>query len=930
MLLLSLTMKPLVTMKAGLLLLFILFILLSTALALPLFPRIKADNANIKFTQPVSAWLHNHPEIKVGIIDESTAPDISGATTQGQVLVDTAYLQNLAADLNVKFQLQHYENKAHALAALDRGDITLLTVQNPLRCSPLSARLGDNVSGCGQNISVQQKVSGFSLHALPDAALASGIALPLPVYPQRSSRLWLLSDAKSAVPQVDFAVRHDAPELLEALSDRLRYLPTTPRYRIALSPTEERPLTSGYTAFDITEPLLEWLQNRPPMTVIVDARRAPFTFDNARGRPDGLAVAILQLFTRRYGLQFDYKIAYNEGDISRLIARYPAAILASEITLSDSNSQYPQRLLSDPWMVTPAVLVMNTQTPQPGSLHDLNGEHIAISRESPLRSWIEIRYPLLQLELSNSDAQAIKWLEEGKVRGVITTQFAAEYYRARSNSEHLSSVLTLPVTAMHAGFSVAGNDPLTLAILNMALQHTPQDTLFGLAQNWHNPLLHTSEAADRLPSLRLMLLLLSFVFAAVLLVALWMSFLRQPVRRLFENLRSRKVLIEQLQTAREENVKIVESRGVFMKSIGHEVRTPLNSLVGLLEVELARHQDSGHHNENLQAAYESACSLMMVTGNALNLFQHEDSSTHTIERIVDLHSLVNSTVALYRHQAREKGLDIDTRLALMQPLVECEPLLIIRILSSLLRNAIKHTSQGTIAVGLSQHIDSADGHLSLTLEVRDQGAGLAQQRVAPEVAEENDLNAVWAETGLSLEDCQRLAEHAGASLNISSTPGCGTCVSLYFTASPVSHGVGPLPEPSQQSGVILIVDDYPPACMLLKQQLNKLGYRILTACNGRDGFAVWQQYYQRLSAVITDCTMPEMDGFALSRAIRQKEKENNFLPTQIIGLTALSRHEAETACLNAGMDMCFTKPLSIEQLKPLLTPPPRSSVQRVV
>lgn len=111
---------------------------------------------------------------------------------------------------------------------------------------------------------------------------------------------------------------------------------------------------------------------------------------------------------------------------------------------------------------------------------------------------------------------------------------------------------------------------------------------------------------------------------------------------------------------------------------------------------------------------------------------------------------------------------------------------------------------------------------------------------------------------------------------------------------------------------LLVVDDYPPGLMLLLQQFSFLGYRVSTASGGEDAFKQWVG--GEFDAVITDSRMPDVDGSALTRSIRQYEKQTSVSPCLIIGFTANAVAEERERCLSAGMDECFFKPMDLAEL----------------
>ncbi|MXP57137.1 response regulator [Pantoea sp. Taur] len=918
---------------------------------LALLPRVEINPPALDFSPEVNAWLETHPVIDVGIWGISQPP-ISQGLERGQLAgIDADYLAVIESTLNVHFRLQHYRGRDEALAALSRGDITMLAVWNPaldkwnqVKASlpwlhdrsvmVTSAQRGNSALPLENDLLTMlddvnplphephgESPFGFQdyQHAINSVAFGQSRSVVMNHATARFltrnrqvENIWLVPHPTQSDINLSFGVSKNAPELLSAVDEVLQHLPMVSRLRIAQGWGLDQDNLAGIKPLALSASERDWLRSHPPLTVLVDARRAPFSYVNSRGQPDGLAVNVLQLFTERYGLQFNYKVAHSDREMMQLIIRHPDAILTQMLSVpGEAETAQPAGQVTLPWLVTPAVLMMVRDSTRPATLHDLSGERIAVSRRSPLLPWLKTWYPMVQWVESDSVTQALDWLDHTRVRGVVSSQFAAQYYQRYQQENRLYPALALPVRPFNASFAVANNDPTLLAILNRALQQTTPQTLLKIAESWRSAPHHESQPLTSLPSVRTLAMVLAGVLSVALAVAFWIGFLRQKLRALAENLHHRQTLIEQLQDAREETAQVLKSRSAFMKSMSHEVRTPLNAMIGLMELEMARHQAKGSYNENLQTAYESACSLLTLTSDMFDIFRAEHDDTDAAIRVVNLPSLVHSTVALYRQQAEEQGLTISTGIEIDTPRMECDPLLIIRVLSSLLRNAIKHAACGEIKVALCQLAAPGKSGVPLVMEVSNAGAA-----VHPATSSAHD----GADTGFSLAGCARLAAATGATLTVDTYRKQGMLVSLHFSAKPIAFkSLTPI-MPDAKPGTVLIVDDYPPACLLLSQLLHKLGQRVLTAHNGREGLALWQQYRQQITAVITDCTMPEMDGFAMTRAIRAAEQKTGCTPLPIYGLTALSQQEVTDAGTDSGMNACLTKPLSPDQLQQLLHP----------
>jgi len=392
-------------------------------------------------------------------------------------------------------------------------------------------------------------------------------------------------------------------------------------------------------------------------------------------------------------------------------------------------------------------------------------------------------------------------------------------------------------------------------------------------------------------------------------------------------------LAKALFEARENAEQANRAKSTFLATMSHEIRTPVSAIIGLLELAVQTSDKANDSEDPIRVAWESARSLMGVIGDILDMARIESGRLELSPEWLHTTELLPPVVRVFEGLARQKSLWLRSSLPATLPYeIFVDPLRIRQVISNLVSNAVKFTEQGGIDIDLNITA-LPDGRARLTISVQDSGHGIddaAQCDIFdPWVQAQN--GSVTGGSGLGLAICAQLVNMMGGEISMVSRPGQGTNVSFSIPVEqhndrPVAVAVAvavPLAEPEPLSSpvelCILIVDDHPANRLLLRRQLTYLGHQVTEAQDGEQGWARWRQ--QRFELVITDCSMPGMDGLALTRLIREHQTH----PTIIIGLTANAWPEERSRCQEAGMDDCLFKPLQLQQLQMMLT----DAVQRL-
>ena len=698
-----------------------------------------------------------------------------------------------------------------------------------------------------------------------------------------------------------FAVPKSRPDLMDDINAAMAAIARfNPRYNDEVKANYSAQ-NSGSSSLDSAE--ASWLKaNGNTITLGYLTNQLPYCTQNDDGEMEGSLASLATTLHDKFGINVktvaiaDTKQmikALSEGTIDVALPFFRDYWLAEQVGVIQSNS---------------------TETVSLTAIHSSNDlskdlKNIACTKSAIVNRFeLESLFPDATVTEYPSGSEMLKALNKGEASCIIVPSTRLETIRDTYDIEDFETQ-ELTNTAELSCLISRGN-PQLLGIINKGIVNAGE----SLSANSYSPTSYSAQESDTLRFLYRNRTAIATALICILLTGI-------------------AILVWSLQRARKERQKADAANAAktaFLTRMSHDIRTPLNGILGLIEIEELKEGDIKVARESRAKARVAANHLLSLINDILEMGRIEERKVTLEHESFNLKELCDDALVLCKLRASDRGitlLNASEPYAVDQSMIG-SPTHIRRIIINLLDNSIKYNKHGGTVTFSSTVKPLNDARALFCFTIEDTGIGMApaflKHIYEPFAQEGDDARSKFQGTGMGMPIVKSLIDMMGGTIEISSEVGVGSTfnvqIPLEIDKNPQARAdaVERALDCSLADMNILLVEDNELNAEIAQALLESEGIVVTRAADGNEAVDLYVgRPAGSFDAILMDIMMPGMDGYEATRAIRLSEKAD-AADIPIIALTANAFAEDAKAAHDAGMNAHLPKPLDFNKLKNIL------------
>ena len=366
-----------------------------------------------------------------------------------------------------------------------------------------------------------------------------------------------------------------------------------------------------------------------------------------------------------------------------------------------------------------------------------------------------------------------------------------------------------------------------------------------------------------------------------------------------------------------------KAKSVFLSNMSHDIRTPMNAIVGFTSLAMKHIDNRERMEEYLKKIMTSGNHLLSLINDVLDMSRIESGKIRLDEKACSLPEILHSICNIVQADVHAKQLElhIDT-LDIRNEDIYCDKLRLNQVLLNLLGNAVKYTGAGgAINMRITEKAGAPDGFAQYEFSIKDNGVGMSDEFVEhifePFEREKNSTTSGIQGTGLGMAITKNIVDMMNGTIEVESELGVGSTFTVSFVFRTRKEEKEEQAIPELKNCRALVVDDDFNTCDSVSYMLGQIGLRAEWTLSGKEAVLRTKQASMRKEGYlvyIIDWLLPDMNGIEVTRRVRQVMGDN----VPVIVLTAYDWSEIEEEAKEAGVTAFCSKPLFMSELRKCL------------
>lgn len=646
------------------------------------------------------------------------------------------------------------------------------------------------------------------------------------------------------------------------------------------------------------------------------------SYNEKKGRLSGILIDTLDVLAQKSGLRFKY--VPMKDDYSKYSEDFYKKNKISFIVCCSGESSFANGCPSTDYFFS-CVAMMGINK----NLKDSGGtDVIAIQKDIRFSQWeIANMFPCVEIKKYPSVKKCIKALEDGKVNGLFANQFELQKQLENENDKiTIASNICVPqnyyLSAISSKINMQknSNDNYVISILNKGIKH--------ISVNNANQIINENTIGKSKPY-TLGIFVYKFrniiCIIGVLMVALFIAYIiiLQVRGRSYSVVRETNI---KLNNALEHANKSSKAKSDFLARMSHDMRTPMNAIIGFSDKVLTDNADIETMRQNMNKINSSGEYLLSLINDILDFSKIENNRTEFNYKKDHFDNFFSEIKNVIIPMADEKGIDLQVKfIGLTEKTLIMDTIRTKQIFINLLTNAVKFTPSGGKVEFIVKQLRKTKEKVYVRFIVKDNGCGISKEYL-PKIydafsQEDNDINS-FNGIGMGLSIVKKLVDAMNGTIKCSSKKGKGTQFEVML-AFGVFQKCGNFGENKTDESLadhinIMVVEDNEVSAQLAIALLELKDIKSIHIDNGIDALNEFGKSPEgTYDAILMDVNMPGIDGLETTRRIRALNKgDAKRIP--IIAMTANAYADDVTACINSGMNEHMSKPIRSEDLYSIL------------